>query len=164
MPRRIAPSRLPKAVRMLLVPPRLPNLIFLSPPKLVRDTTCSTMPSKPYPNLLCLSVLLFSSSITAFAPFAPESAHKCYFLDGIFDKRGGPCYGGVGASMCCYSDEQCDLTGLCLASPNGPVGQYDHNKTSIWRRSCTDETWQDPACFAIGYGKPLPLSPSGKIM
>lgn len=99
--------------------------------------------------LLYSSILLL---VAAFPPFGPESDHKCYFLDGSFDPAGGPCYGAVGASMCCYSGENCDPTGLCLASPNGPVGQYD-NGSSIWRRSCTDVTWQDSACLAIAYGK-----------
>ena len=55
--------------------------------------------------------------------------------------------------MCCYTGENClSGSGLCLASPNGPVGPND-NKSSIWRRSCTDLTWQDPACLAIAYGR-----------
>ena len=55
--------------------------------------------------------------------------------------------------MCCYSGEDCHPdSALCLASPNGPLGLYD-NGSSIWRRSCTDAAWQDPACLAIAYGK-----------
>ena len=99
--------------------------------------------------LLYSSIPLF---VAAFAPFGPESNHECFFIDGSFDPAGGPCYGNVGASMCCYSGENCQSSGLCLASPNGPVGQYD-NGSSIWRRSCTDITWQDSACLAIAYGK-----------
>ena len=87
----------------------------------------------------------------ASAPFGVDSKHKCYFLDGSFDPVGGPCYENVDASMCCYSGVQdCGLNGLCLDKPNGPVGEYD-NESSIWRRSCTDYTWQDPACLAIAY-------------
>ena len=91
--------------------------------------------------------------VAAFSPFPPESSHKCYFIDGSYDPVGGPCYGNVGASMCCYSGENCyPGSALCLTSPHGPVGPYD-NGSSIWRRSCTDFTWQDGACLAIAYGK-----------
>ena len=91
--------------------------------------------------------------VAAFSPFPPESSHKCYFIDGSFDPDGGPCYGNVGASMCCYRGEDCyPNSALCLASQHGPLGSYD-NGSSIWRRSCTDADWQDPACLAIAYGK-----------
>ena len=104
-------------------------------------------------------ILLYPSIslvVASFPPLPPENSDKCYFIDGSFDPAGGPCYGCcVGASMCCYSGENCS-DGLCLSNPNGPVGLYD-NGSSIWRRSCTDVTWQDPACLAIGYGK-SPLS------
>ena len=105
---------------------------------------------------LCYALLYSSTSllVASFSPFGPESNHECYFIDGTFDPAGGPCYGNVGASMCCYSGESCQpQSGLCLASPNGPVGQYDMNGSSIWRRSCTDVTWQDDACLAVAYGK-----------
>ncbi len=91
----------------------------------------------------------------SFSPLPPDSSHKCYFIDGSYDPAGGPCYDPmtVGASMCCYNGENCYLgSALCMASPNGPVGPND-NGSSIWRRSCTDFTWQDPACLAIAYGK-----------
>ena len=105
-----------------------------------------------------LTLLYFSVSLLVAAnppskPFPPESSHKCYFIDGSYDPAGGPCYGNVGASMCCYTGKGCLFgSGLCLARPNGPVGP-DDNGSSIWRRSCTDLTWQDPACLAIAYGR-----------
>lgn len=121
-------------------------ILFLSASKSVLHM----MSSKVYQGLLCLETLLFAR---AFTPFAPESSHKCYFIDGNFDAAGGPCYGNVGASMCCYGGEQCvEGSGLCLAEPNGVPGPYD-NGSSIWRRSCTDVTWQDGACLAIAYGE-----------
>lgn len=97
-------------------------------------SVCPTMLSRLHHTLLYSSVSLL---VAAFPAFGPESYHKCYFLDGSFDPAGGSCYGHVGASLCCYSGENCARKGLCLASPNGPGGQYD-NDSSIWRRSCTD--------------------------
>ena len=96
----------------------------------------------------CISLVVATSS-----PFPPEGDHKCYFIDGSFDDDGGLCNLLTGASMCCYSGENCHPdSGLCIANPNGPVGPHD-NWSSIWRRSCTDLTWQDPACLAVAYGK-----------
>lgn len=118
----------------------------------------SAMPSRLHPTLTLLyfSVPLLVAADSPFSPFPPESSHKCYFIDGSFDPAGGPCYGNVGASMCCYTGERClPGSGLCLASPNGNVAPHD-NGSSIWRRSCTDTTWQDPACLAIAYGRVHP--------
>ena len=115
----------------------------------------SAMPSKLHHTLTLLysSVSVLVAANSNSSPFPPESSHKCYFIDGSYDPTGGPCYGNVGASMCCYAGEECLFgSGLCLASPNGPVGPHD-NGSSIWRRSCTDFTWQDPACLAIAYGR-----------
>ncbi|KAM0794043.1 hypothetical protein BDR22DRAFT_967979 [Usnea florida] len=88
--------------------------------------------------------------VAASPPFRAKNDHECWFIDGSLDLAGGPCYHGVGASMCCYTGENCLPNGLCIATPNGPVGPYD-NSSSIWRRSCTDITWQDLACLAIAY-------------
>ena len=113
------------------------------------------MPSKLHHTLTLLysSLPLLVAANPASQPFPPESSHKCYFIDGSYDPAGGPCYENVGASMCCYTGEGChSSSGLCLTSPNGPVGPYDDG-SSIWRRSCTDLTWQDPACLAIAYGR-----------
>lgn len=103
--------------------------------------------------LFVFSISVFAVTTVALTPISTESSPKCYFIDGSFDPAGGPCYGNVGASMCCYDGEECvSLSGLCLATPNGLAGQYD-NGSSIWRRSCTDVTWQDPACLAIAYSE-----------
>ena len=98
-----------------------------------------------------LKWLYFSISFLDAA--SSDSSHKCYFIDGSFDPAGGPCYSNVDASMCCYSGEDCHWSsGLCLTGPNGPTGP-DDGGSSIWRRSCTDFTWQDPACLGIAYRK-----------
>ena len=114
-------------------------------------SVCLTMLSRLHHTLL-YSCISFSVAISP--PFSPTSYHKCYFLDGSFDPAAGPCYEriGFGASLCCYTGENCGQNGLCLGSPNGPVSSYD-NGVSIWRRSCTDITWQDDACLAIAYSQ-----------
>ena len=35
---------------------------------------------------------------------------------------------------------------------NGLVGPYDYDK-AIWRQTCSDFMWQDPACLAIAPSK-----------
>lgn len=88
--------------------------------------------------------------IAHVAAFPPTGTGTCYYLDGTMDEAASACYylRSVGASMCCYSGESCLSSGLCLNSPAGLVGPNDGGK-SIWRRSCSDYTWQDPACIAI---------------
>ena len=118
-------------------------------PSFHASSTCSMMLPNVHQILLGLCASLLAS---ASSPFPPESDHKCYFIDGTFDAAGGPCYSNVGASLCCYSGENCTHDALCLAAPNGTPGPHD-NGSSIWRRSCTDSTWQDPGCPPIAYGE-----------
>ena len=83
---------------------------------------------------------------------ASAATGDCYFIDGSNDTSSRPCYAldTVGASMCCNSGEGCRPDGLCNGSPQygETLGPYDGGK-SIWRRSCSDITWQDAACIAI---------------
>lgn len=81
----------------------------------------------------------------------PAGTGDCYFIDGSRDNGAKPCYqlSTLGSSMCCTQDEECRSDGLCLSTPVGEaVGPYDKGK-AIWRRSCSDFTWQDAACQAI---------------
>ena len=82
--------------------------------------------------------------------FPPTGEGPCYYIDGRIEQSGSACYylNSVGASMCCASHEDCLPSGLCTGAPNGPVGPNEDNK-AIWRRSCSDYTWQDGACLAI---------------
>jgi hypothetical protein len=82
--------------------------------------------------------------------FPPTGEGTCYNIDGSIDRFSSACYflSSVGASMCCQGNEEYLHDGLCAGAPNGPVGPDDDNK-AIWRRSCSDYTWQDPACLAI---------------
>ena len=88
--------------------------------------------------------------IAHVAAFPPTGTGTCYNLDGTVDGAASACYylDSVGASMCCYPNEDCLPNGLCTGSPAGLVGPNDGGK-AIWRRSCSDYTWQDPACIAI---------------
>ena len=97
--------------------------------------------------MLLLVISVFFLSVSAFSP---TGGGACYNIDGTKDAPSSACYflSSVGASMCCWSGEECRPDGLCTGSPDGPVAAYD-NAVSIWRRSCTDFTWQDPACVAI---------------
>ena len=90
--------------------------------------------------------------------FPPAGGGPCYYIDGTVDRVASACYplNTVGASMCCFANEKCLAEGLCLGAPLGLVGQYDDGM-AIWRRSCSDYMWQDPACLAIAPGRP-PIS------
>lgn len=96
--------------------------------------------------------------------FLADGDGVCYYLDGSKNSEAKPCYAldRVGASMCCESTEDCRPDGLCMGDPNGLVGPYD-NGTAFWRRSCTDFTWQDPACIALASCRVDFLSVSGRL-
>ena len=60
-----------------------------------------------------------------------------------------PCNPSAAVSMCCAWSGNTDI---CL--PNGLC--YNTGFKLYWRESCTDQTWQDPACiklFVTGAGQ-----------
>lgn len=59
---------------------------------------------------------------------------NCWFPDGNTETQDLPCDPNADESACCGPDAFCLSNGLCLSS--GVVS----------RGSCTDRTWNDPAC------------------
>ena len=86
---------------------------------------------------------------------------RCYWIDGTDADNRFPCYdlNSVGASMCCDSAlrdffNKCD-GGICVFNFTlGTQGPNDQG-SSYWRDSCSDPTWRDDACLAMGPGKPI---------
>lgn len=87
--------------------------------------------------------------------YVAGAVSNCFWLDGSQAIDLLPCHdlGRVGAAMCCGDKEDCVKEGLCTNSLNGLEGPYDNGK-SIWRRACSDRSWQDPACMAFGPCEP----------
>lgn len=112
--------------------------------------TCLLKDCPFYSQTIIMLFFVLAIIITLVTAFPPTGGGTCYNIDGSVDRFTTACYylNTVGASMCCQSDKDCLSAGLCTAAPNGPVGPDDDNK-AIWRRSCSDYTWQDPACLAI---------------
>ena len=102
--------------------------------------------------------------ISLVSAFEPSGGGPCYNIDGSEDSQSSACYvlDSVGASMCCANGEDCRVDGLCTGSANGLTGPYDNGK-AIWRRSCTDFAWQDPACVAIAPSA-KPRLPNVKVL
>jgi hypothetical protein len=80
----------------------------------------------------------------------------CYFPNGTAQSSGDqyPCNTASGVeSMCCNigntsTPGRCNQDGLCIPYNNG----------HLWRGTCTDPTWKDPACLhvcTVGQGKKL---------
>lgn len=68
------------------------------------------------------------------------NAQTCYYPDGSVASNDSPCRSssvGEGPSACCDPADICLNNGLCLAQWGGEV---------ISRGSCTDRSWQSPAC------------------
>ncbi|KAK6341166.1 hypothetical protein TWF696_008252 [Orbilia brochopaga] len=76
---------------------------------------------------------------------------QCYYPDGsptnVTDYQ--PCNNAEGmASMCCaIANRGTNFSDTCL--PNGLCRSGTATGTQLWRESCTDPKWQDPACLRI---------------
>lgn len=84
-------------------------------------------------------MLFFYIVLAAALHHAATAKQTCYFPDGItVDADGFPCNtsSSVTASKCCRTFEACLAGGVCYT-------QWD---SVIYRRSCTDRTFKDPAC------------------
>jgi hypothetical protein len=100
------------------------------------DRTCAKMGLLRYSNFNIL--LLFLTCI-------PQSfSTQCYRPDGSEpDSDYQPCHTG-GHSMCCATNRvasvnKCRPDDLC----------FQEDLQEVWRESCTDPTWKDPACLHL---------------
>lgn len=75
----------------------------------------------------------------------PET-RACYWPDGSVAESDSPCNATAEVSMCCAYDEAqsvlCTEAGTCI----------DVDGAQHVRQSCTDPTWQDPACADLCRG------------
>ena len=88
----------------------------------------------------------------AYLSWCARVSATCYYPNGTADSTRGqsPCHTGNGLhSMCCWMDttdtpthpapDSCRSDGLCVPADN----------QGLWRNTCTDPTWQDPACVKL---------------
>ena len=87
--------------------------------------------------------------------FKQTASGDCFWIDGTVAKghTAGYDLNSVGASMCCAQDSPSFTSflpgGICqYQNTGGAQGPHD-NGSSFWRDSCSDRTWQDPACLAM---------------
>ncbi|KAF3308191.1 hypothetical protein TWF173_001659 [Orbilia oligospora] len=95
---------------------------------------------------------LFSFSFYTVARTKASDTPRCYYPDGRLRNSTDyqPCNNVVGQhSMCCALANRGSGGDLCL--PNGLCSAFtaDGSQTALWRESCTDPTWEDPACLKI---------------
>lgn len=86
---------------------------------------------------------LYSFAIFTYLVFTVDA--QCYYPNGTIEPLHFPCNNSPKVeSMCCNTQssdrpDKGNPDGLCVR-PEG---------TDLWRGSCTDRTWQDPACLRI---------------
>jgi hypothetical protein len=68
-------------------------------------------------------------------------------LAGVADEYDyAPCNASAAVSMCCaIGPGRASSLDICV--PNGLC--YNAGYNIFWRESCTDQTWQDPACIKL---------------
>lgn len=92
-------------------------------------------------------------SLTVILSVIRPSLSTCYLRNGtdVNSSDYQPCDNRPGAvSMCCATGRAINMRDLCLPSglcAGGP--DADTGARVIWRESCTDPTWQHPACQKI---------------
>ena len=82
-------------------------------------------------------ILLHFSSVIAVA--------TCYLPDGDLFASDTPCTSGGSASVCCGAGWTCLSDGVCSVTQD-VSGQ---NETFYYRGTCTDQSWNDPACLNV---------------
>lgn len=94
----------------------------------------------------------FGSLVTIFITCLSQSRKAsgfCYYPNGTADSTRGqvPCQEDGTHSMCCWMDvsnshpdpDRCRNDGLCIPA----------DSSGLWRNTCTDPTWSDPACVHL---------------
>ena len=69
-----------------------------------------------------------------------RAQQSCYFPDGSEAVGNSPCNEAAPQSHCCGSTDMCLSNGYCFGHGNSFVNR-------IIRESCTDQSWDDPACL-----------------
>ncbi|KAF3145974.1 hypothetical protein TWF569_006518 [Orbilia oligospora] len=99
---------------------------------------------------------IFSLPFYTIAQAKVSNTPRCYYPDGRLRDSTDyqPCSNVVGQhSMCCALANRGSGADLCL--PNGLCSAFtaDGSQTALWRESCTDPTWESPACLKICFAK-----------
>ena len=76
----------------------------------------------------------FLVAITAFA--LSVTAKTCYYPDGSPDVAIKPCDSSADVSTCCRSTDSCLSNNLCFST----------GLNVVYRRGCTDPTWNSSSC------------------
>ncbi|EPE24130.1 hypothetical protein GLAREA_07980 [Glarea lozoyensis ATCC 20868] len=70
---------------------------------------------------------------------------KCYYPNNTLAPSDSECSAGAETSVCCGKGYVCLGNGVCQIDPKitGPNARF---AGTIWRGSCTDQTWNSPEC------------------
>lgn len=114
-----------------------------------------TFPLFSSPLVLVSSLVMFQRYIFVVAlAFTAHSLASCYWPNGTVANVGSgnrvqkPCNKTPGVhSMCCFLEGPSNPPTLDTCTPDGLCKPQDNYH--IWRGTCTDSTWQDPACLNL---------------
>ncbi|KAK6363338.1 hypothetical protein TWF730_000774 [Orbilia blumenaviensis] len=102
-------------------------------------------------NVILLTVVLSIIRFTAAQIEVPDTP-RCYYPDGSLRNSTDyqPCNNVRGQhSMCCAIANRGSGADICLSNGLCSGATADGVGRALWRESCTDPTWEDPACLKI---------------
>ena len=77
-----------------------------------------------------------------------SNSATCYFPAGNIAYGNVPCNPDAEVSTCCGDASHCLANGLCaVGDTSDGLGGFLNSGVEFARGSCTDPSWQDPACF-----------------
>ena len=87
--------------------------------------------------------LFLVASVSLFQSVSAGSA--CYYPNGDLNPDDVPCNPSADVSVCCGRGWTCLSNGVCMLSQDSSVGSISRIG-STYRTSCTDRSWNSPAC------------------
>jgi hypothetical protein len=108
---------------------------------------------------ICLSLLL----VLCLNFVGASGEKKCYYPDNTLAPSDSDCNPGEDASVCCGKGYVCLRNGVCQIDPS-TTGENAEFRGTIWRGSCTDQSWSSARCpnFCTLLGTNLGNSSSGQ--
>jgi hypothetical protein len=90
---------------------------------------------------ICISLLV----LWCLDLVGARETRKCYYPDNTLASSDSDCNSGEEVSVCCGKGYVCLSNGVCQIDPS-TTGENAKFRGTIWRGSCTDQSWSSSRC------------------